>query len=123
MAKVNPWGNKDNADGVPIFAPAYVNQATTDENASALYEAEVVVGDGTGVKCGVYGVTGGENDKSNVAHSGWSLTKTGTGGRAGRVQTEVLVCIADMQSVAPTPDPGPVEPEPGPEPGPNPDAP
>ena len=37
MAKVNPWGNKDNADGVPIFAPAYVNQATTDENASALY--------------------------------------------------------------------------------------
>jgi hypothetical protein len=35
---------------------------------------------------------------SAVAHAGWVYTTTGTGGRAGRVQTEVLVALANTSA-------------------------
>lgn len=102
------WGNKDAADGVPVFAPSYVNQAPTKDNAKALYEASVKVGSGTGATVGVYATTPTEmKDATGVAHSGWVLTKTGTGGRAGRIQTEVLVAMSNMEDKAADPTPTP----------------
>jgi hypothetical protein len=41
-------------------------------------------------------VGGGKN--TGVAHSGWVLRTVGTGGRAGRVQTEVLVAMGSLGS-------------------------
>lgn len=100
------WGNKDEAAGVPVFSPSYVNQSPTRENAEALYEGSVKVGSGTGATVGVYATTPTEmKDATGVAHSGWVLTKTGTGGRAGRIQTEVLVAMSNMEDKAVTPNP------------------
>lgn len=50
----------------------------------------------TGAAVGVFGVSSGEinlasNRANRPAHTGWVLIKQGTGGRTGRVQTEVLV--------------------------------
>lgn len=98
---ISPWGNKDEAKSTPIFAPAYVNQGITEKNAEDLYEASVKVGSGTGATVGVYATTAEEMaDSTGVAHTGWSKVTTGTGGRAGRVQTEVLVAMSNMQTSA-----------------------
>jgi hypothetical protein len=40
----------------------------------------------------------GNTVRHSVAHIGWVYTTTGTGGRAGRVQTEVLVAIANTSA-------------------------
>lgn len=50
----------------------------------------------TGAAVGVFGVSKEEiglasNKANHPAHTGWVLVKQGTGGRTGRVQTEVLV--------------------------------
>jgi hypothetical protein len=48
---------------------------------------------------GVFGVDANEADVNNQgAHTGWVLRKTFTGGRAGRVQQEVLVAMSTMQT-------------------------
>ena len=41
-------------------------------------------------------VGGGKN--TGVAHAGWVLRSVGTGNRAGRVQTEVLVAMGTIGS-------------------------
>lgn len=99
---VSPWGNKDEAKSAPIFAPAYVNKGISEENAEGLYETDTtVVGSGTGATVGVYATTASEMaSATGVAHAGWNLVKTGTGGRAGRIQTEVLVAMSNMQDKA-----------------------
>lgn len=57
---------------------------------------------GAGVRATSLAVKGlGEGDTSNttstsVSHQGWGLKKTGTGGRAGRVQWETLVATSDV---------------------------
>jgi hypothetical protein len=40
----------------------------------------------------------GNTARPAVAHAGWVYTTTGTGGRAGRVQTEVLVALANTSA-------------------------
>lgn len=40
----------------------------------------------------------GNTARHAVAHAGWVYTTTGTGGRAGRVQTEVLVALANTSA-------------------------
>jgi hypothetical protein len=40
----------------------------------------------------------GNTAKHAFAHAGWVYTTTGTGGRAGRVQTEVLVALANTSA-------------------------
>jgi hypothetical protein len=50
---------------------------------------------------GVFGVDTTEialesNKANKPAHSGWILRTEGTGGRAGRIQTEVLVAMGSM---------------------------
>lgn len=57
---------------------------------------------GAGVRATSLAVKGlGEGDTSNttstsIAHQGWGLKTTGTGGRAGRVQWETLVATSDV---------------------------
>ena len=61
----------------------------------------------TGAAVGVFGVSSDEiglasNKANKPAHTGWVLVKQGTGGRAGRVQTEVLVAGGSMSTDAAT---------------------
>jgi hypothetical protein len=41
----------------------------------------------------------GSNFNSGLAHVGWNLVTTGTGGRAGRVQVETLVVLANSAAM------------------------
>jgi len=53
----------------------------------------------TNQKVGVFGVDVTEKGiaaNPKVAHSGWNLVKTGTGGRAGRTHCETLVAMGSM---------------------------
>ena len=56
----------------------------------------------TGVAVGVFGYDANETQAERadggerVAHAGWVLRTEGTGGRAGRVQTEVLVAMGSL---------------------------
>ena len=45
---------------------------------------------------GVFSIAGAKN--TGLAHAGWVLRTTGTGGRAGRVTTETLVAMGSMTS-------------------------
>jgi hypothetical protein len=52
----------------------------------------------SGVAVGVFGIDATEMGvtKTGAAHAGWVLRTVGSGGRAGRVQTEVLVAMGSL---------------------------
>jgi hypothetical protein len=109
---MSSWGNNDNAANAPYWA---VNSAIahqpdvnvkyarpTAANVALLYgntTSDVYI---AGETIGLFGIdaqeaavaenpTGGK-----FAHAGWNLVTKGSGGRAGRVQTETLVALANM---------------------------
>jgi len=93
------WGNTDTAAQSAIYAPQQLKVAANAANRNALFgnvTADAFVENAT---VGQYGVDATEIestrfDKENrPAHTGWVLRTEGTGGRAGRVQHEVLVAL------------------------------
>ena len=101
---MSSWGNNDNAANAPYWA---VNSAVAPDNPNAAKpdEANVALLFGntspdvytTNETIGLFGV-----DNNEVAverrgtHTGWVLRKEGSGGRANRVQEEVLVALANV---------------------------
>lgn len=96
------WGNYDNAANAPYWAvnSTIINEANTKINASAptaanvelLYQNTTPNVYTTGETIGLFAVDAFEADVNDeVAHSGWVLRTVGSGGRAGRVQQEVLI--------------------------------
>jgi hypothetical protein len=98
------WTSTDGAAGAPKFGqitPAFGSSA----NGLTMYAnvtSSVFV---TDANVGVFGVdtsemanTAATSVASRPAHAGWVLRKAGTGGRANRVQTEVLVAMGSMTS-------------------------
>ena len=85
------------ASGLGVSANGFTLYANTT--------ADVFV---SGAAVGVFGVDNTEialanNALNKPAHTGWVLRKAGTGGRSGRVQTEVLVAggmSGDIQTTA-----------------------
>ena len=87
------WGKNDAASNSVLWAPTSVKLAPNTANRDALFgntTADAVI---TGVTVGQYGVDDNEvaAGGGKVSHTGWILQTTGSGGRAGRVMTEVLV--------------------------------
>ena len=82
------WTNEKSANGSPIWGPALVNKAPNTSNRTALYGANTA---------GVFAVDASANTTGVTSH-GWVLVKTGSGGRAGRVQKETLVATSPMVS-------------------------
>ncbi len=104
---MSSWGNNDNAANAPYWAvnSTIVNVQQTKLGASAPTAANVALLYGntsadvytTGETIGLFGVDAQEADvNSKGAHTGWVLRTTGSGGRAGRVQQEVLVALSNM---------------------------
>ena len=94
---MSSWGNYDNANSVPFWAAMQVKQRATSANATALYNNTTPDAYITGETIGVYGVDEQEAAASSKHGStGWTLRTTGSGGRAGRVQEEVLVALSHM---------------------------
>jgi hypothetical protein len=87
------WGKNDAASNSVLWAPTSVKLAPNTANRDALFgntTADAVI---TGVTVGQYGIDDNEvaAGGGKVSHTGWILQTTGSGGRAGRIMTEVLV--------------------------------
>ncbi len=101
------WGNYDNAANTPLWSATAVNVSPTAPNTANLFQNVTVDywkdtlpngGDRLAdVAIGVFGVDANEADVNNKgAHTGWVLRTVGTGGRANRVQQEVLVAMSSI---------------------------
>ena len=88
------WSTTDANTGAPKFAVA--GGLGLAQNGDALYANTTANAFKTGLTIGVFGVDETEialanNKTSKPAHTGWVLRTVGSGGRAGRIQTEVIV--------------------------------
>ena len=104
------WGNNDNAANAPYWAvnSTIVNATNVKNNAAGPTAANVALlfsnttADVYTVNAtiGLFGVSAAEAaaDLNKGAHTGWVLRTTGSGGRANRVQEEVLVAMNTMNS-------------------------
>lgn len=86
------WGKNDTASNSAIYAPAQVKLAPNTDNQDALFGNTTADAFIDGITVGQFGVDSNEVAVNpGVAHTGWVLRTVGSGGRAGRVLTEVLV--------------------------------
>jgi len=96
------WSNTDANTSAPKFGqitPAFGASA----NGLQLYANTQTSAFVAGANVGIFGVdtnemanTSANSVASRPAHAGWILRTAGTGNRAGRVKTEVLVAMGSM---------------------------
>jgi hypothetical protein len=102
---MSSWGNNDNAANAPYWAVnstivnaadvKSINAAPTAANVALLYGNTTPDVYTVGETIGLFAVDANEASVSGK-NSGWVLRTTGSGGRAGRVQEEVLVSISNF---------------------------
>lgn len=86
------WGKSDAASNSTIYAAAQVKVTPNTANRDALFDNTTADAFITGITVGQFGVDGNEVAANpGISHTGWVLRTAGSGGRAGRVMTEVLV--------------------------------
>lgn len=96
------WGNTDDAANSVLWAATSVKLAPNTTNQTALFGNTTADAFITGETIGQYGVDPSEvtasraGAKPRPAHAGWVLRTEGSGGRAGRVQQEVLVAMSTI---------------------------
>lgn len=105
---MSSWGNNDNAANAPYWAvnSTIVNAADvkaaaaapTAANVALLYSNTTADVYTTGQTIGLFAVDTQEASATNRVHSGWVLRTTGSGGRANRVQEEVLVALSGLSA-------------------------
>jgi hypothetical protein len=108
---MSSWGNNDNAANAPYWAvnSTIMNVAETEQWHSSPDATNVAVLFGntmanvwtTNETVGLFGVDAQEigaleGSAHRGLHTGWILRTTGQGGRAGRIQEEVLVAMNGM---------------------------
>jgi hypothetical protein len=103
---MSSWGNNDNAANAPYWAvnstivnaagAKSVNAAPTAANVALLYGNTTADVYTTNSTIGLFLVDAQESLATHAQHSGWVLRTTGSGGRAGRVQNEVLVALSNV---------------------------
>jgi len=95
------WGKTDAYTAAPLWAllqvkkaPTLTNMGPVDSAAVALLFENAASGDFiTGETIGLFNYSASETQSGKVAHSGWVLKSTGSGGRANRDSYETLVCL------------------------------
>jgi hypothetical protein len=87
------WGVNDAASNSVLWAPQQLKKTANTTNRDALFGNTTANAFVTGATIGQYAVDGSEiaAAQGGIAHTGWVLRTAGSGGRAGRVMTEVLV--------------------------------
>lgn len=91
------WGIADAYTAAPLWALASVNKAPTSANMGSAGSGKLfnnATADNliTGITRGLFNYAAGEFPAGS--HQGWVLKTTGSGGRAGRVTGETLVCLS-----------------------------
>ena len=104
---MSSWGNNDNAANAPYWAVNSTITHTTDAerhaaptaaNVAYLYANTSADAYITGSTVGLFSVDAQEASADNHVHTGWVLRTQGSGGRAGRVQSECLVAMSGMSA-------------------------
>lgn len=109
---MSSWGKYDNSANAPLWAvnsaitkaaPSQVHAAPTRTNVGYLYGNTTPSAYITDETIGLFMVDANEENVQLTnghppAHTGWNLRTSGTGGRAGRVQWETLVALAQVGS-------------------------
>ena len=86
--------NVDEATGAPLWAVEAIRKAKTNANRTDLFNDATANNFISGVTIGLFNYKDSETT-SAMAHAGWNLKTTGSGGRAGRIQYETLVCLTN----------------------------
>ena len=94
---MSSWGIVDGHTAAPLWALASVNKAPVASNMGAAGSGKLFNNASannliTGITRGLFNRAAGEVPAG--AHKGWVLETTGSGGRAGRVTGETLVCLS-----------------------------
>lgn len=97
---MSSWGNNDNSANAPLWAAATVKLEPTRSNVEDLFDNTTQDYFIDGEAVGLFGVDANESDVAGHVHTGWVLRTEGSGGRAGRVQQEVLVALSNMKGDA-----------------------
>ena len=110
---MSSWAKTDNGASAPLWALLYVNKSPTAANmhtggnpaSGKLYRNETADAFITGATIGLFNINASETSAGQLsqdgstllsvkgAHRGWVLRKTGSGGRANRIQSETLVTL------------------------------
>ena len=102
---MSSWSNTDTGGSAPLWAIARVNKAPTAANmhsggsgaSGKLFQNATEDNLIDGGTIGLFNFKDGETQSGKIAHVGWNLKTTGTGGRASRIQFETLVSLANSK--------------------------
>ena len=92
---MSSWTNKDEAAGAPLWAVAYIKKTPSSANRTDLFGDTTADNFITGVTMGLFNFKDTEPQSGKIAHAGWNLKTTGSGGRSGRIQFETLVALTN----------------------------
>ena len=90
---MSSWTISDSAAGAPLWAVTTLNKAPSTANRTSLYENTTADTFISGATHGLFNYNTSETQSGQIAHTGWVLKTTGSGGRAGRVSYTTLVCL------------------------------
>jgi hypothetical protein len=90
---MSSWTNVDDSCWSTFMGcTAAIRKETTSANRTDLFEDTTADNFITGQTMGLFNYKDGQKSQTDkVAHAGWNLKITGSGGRAGRVQHETLL--------------------------------
>lgn len=94
---MSQWGNRDVSSNSVLWSGLLVNKTPNSAIRDSMYGNSTAGAFVSGKTVGVLGIERVDLANSSIApvgsisHTGWVLKTTGSGGRAGRVSTEVLV--------------------------------
>ena len=94
---MSSWTNVDEAAGAPLWSVAAIRKTPSTANRTDLFNDANANGFISGVTIGLFNYKDSETAANKVAHAGWNLKTTGSGGRAGRIQHECLVALTNSQ--------------------------
>ena len=94
---MSSWTNVDEAAGAPLWAVEAIRKEKSNANRTDLFNDASADNFITGVTIGLFNFKDSETQSGAVAHVGWNLKTTGSGGRASRVQFECLVALTNSQ--------------------------
>ena len=92
---MSSWKNTDAHTSAPLWATAAIRKEWSSANRTDLFNDATADNFITGVTIGLFNYKDSEVSDGKVAHAGWNLKTTGSGGRAGRVSHETLVVLTN----------------------------
>ncbi len=94
---MSSWTNVDEAAGAPLWSVAAIRKTPSTANRTDLFNDTTADNFISGQTIGLFNFKDSETQSGAVAHVGWNLKTTGSGGRASRVQYECLVALTNSQ--------------------------